>query len=306
MGDSGGEEGSSLLRGYSERHLSEFRANLQRLLNETVSVQMDLHETSQRLTVPRARQYATEGMGRRVPLLQRSIVNIFRIYPPDRREFLSKDECIDVALQFQAFAVNLWGLFDNIAWVCMLEGGGALNRKAVGLFSPKCEAFFPPKLKDYLKSHTIDTWRTYGEEYRHSTAHRLAPYLPSRTYSFEDGAKWQTLAEQSNQIMFAATRAIGDRDKVDELLDAHEEVEREKEALGSNSLQIALTLTGDDRQLPVFLHPQLICDWGLIVELVRTFDTSMREHYGWPVAREQGLIVRLHEDDCPFLANLPA
>lgn len=249
------DEGSSLLRGYSQRALSEFRTMLQRLLNETPSVQLNLHELSQRLTVPTARQYASEGLGRRLPLLKRSVVNIFRIFPPDRRDFLTKDECSDVAILFQAFAVNLFGLFDNIAWVCMLEAGGNLSRKQVGLFSPKCKAFFPLKLQHYVKSKTIDAWRTYGEEYRHSTVHRLAPYLPSRTFSTEDGEKWQALAERSNKIMFAASTALGDRGKVSDLLNTHDELEREKDALGSNSLQMALTLSGEDLQPPVFLHP---------------------------------------------------
>ncbi len=303
MSESRDAQGISLLHGYSARYLAGFRADLQRLLNETPGVQFNLHELSQRLTVPRARQYASEGMGRRLPLLQRAVVNIFRVYPPDRRDFLTKDECSDVAIQFQAFAVNLWGLFDNVAWVCMLEAGGALNRKQVGLFNPKCEAYLPPKLKDYVKSHTIDAWKGYGAEYRHGAVHRIAPYLPSRTYSREDGERWQALDKEANQTLFGSTTAIGDHDRVNAILKRHQQLEREKESLGSNSLEIALTLTGEDRQPPVLMHPQLICDWGLAVELVQTFDAAMREQYGWPAARANSFRVQLAEEDCPFLVE---
>jgi hypothetical protein len=46
---------------------------------------------------------------------------------------------------------------------------------------------------------------------------------------------------------------------------------------------MALSLTGEDASPPVYLHPQLLCDWGLANEVVLTFDRAMRVQYGWPV-----------------------
>ena len=37
-----------------------------------------------------------------------------------------------------------YAIFDNIAWVCMLEAGGALSPLKVSLFKKDCEPFIPP------------------------------------------------------------------------------------------------------------------------------------------------------------------
>ena len=69
-----------------------------------------------------------------------------------------------------------------------------------------------------------------------------------------------------------------ERDYGRELLDLHYELNLQKEMLGSNSLVMALSLSGDaDANPPVLLHPQLLCDWGLANELVHTFDLAMRK-----------------------------
>jgi hypothetical protein len=95
---------------------------------------------------------------------------------------------------------------------------------------------------------------------------------------------------------------FSDREQSRAKLDEHQELERLKDELGSNSLQVGLTLTGDDRRPMMFLHPQLLSDWALVLELLTTFDAAMREHYGMPAALDQSSVwYHLREDDCPFL-----
>lgn len=84
---------------------------------------------------------------------------------------------------------------------------------------------------------------------------------------------------------------VKDRTRGRELLDLHEALYREKEAIGSNSLLVALSLTGEEGGAPVCLHPQLLCDWGLANELVRAFERAMCTHRGWPVREIPSLVV---------------
>lgn len=270
---------------YSPQQLEKFATELQKLRNETVGVQMILYDLSQRLANSRAKTYANEGVGRRLPLIGKSAQNIFRLYPPGTCELLKRDDCEDIAIQLHAFAINVYAIFDNIAWVCMLEAGGTLSPMKVGLFKAECEQFLPAELKEYVGHETAKTWfKDYGKAYRDSTAHRIPPYLPSRAYTPEESRRFLDLHNQAQQILIEASQAMAnDRVRGRELLDTHETLVQGKEQIGSNSLLVAISLNGDDTSPPIYLHPQLLCDWGLANEVVRTFDRSMRTHYGWPI-----------------------
>jgi hypothetical protein len=266
--------------GYSEKHLQHFFETVQELRNSQPAVRIDLANLANQLSTPRAKTFANEGIGRRLPVIERAALNIFRIYPPNRKEFLNEDECTDVAIQLHAFAINLYALFDNITWVCMLEAGQQLNPIKVGPFKPECQPYLPPALKVYLAQTSIRTWfDDYGKSYRDSTAHRIAPYLPSRAFNPEDAELWKILHDQSMQELLSINTESGRQQLA--RLERHEQLEVEKKSLGSNSLLVALSLTGEDAAAPVYLHPQLLCDWGLAHELILAFTHAMREQYGW-------------------------
>lgn len=76
-----------------------------------------------------------------------------------------------------------------------------------------------------------------------------------------------------------------------ELLDAHEALIRQKNHIGSNSLLVALSLNEQTPIPPVYMHPQILCDWGLANEVVRKFDNAMRKHYGWPIPNFPQMVV---------------
>lgn len=279
------EDGHSSEQGYSTEQLADFGDAVQKLRNETAGVQMVLHELAGLLTKARARTFANEGVGRRLPLVARTALNIFKLYPPDTKALLSRQTCDDIGIQLQAFAINVYAIFDNIAWVCMLEAGGTLSPLKVSLFKNDCKPFLPADLQAYLAQESTNKWfNQYGKLYRDSTAHRIAPYLPSRVYTPEQAEKFSDLHSRSHAALIEASTVMPlDSKRGYELLDLHEALDREKETLGSNSLLMALSLTGEDASPLVFLHPQLLCDWGLANELVSTFDRAIRVHYGWPV-----------------------
>ena len=87
----------------------------------------------------RAKEFAVHGFSRGLKTLNRCIENVFEIYPPDRVQLLSMDELTDVAINIQAFVVNVFGCVDNLAWIWVLEKGIAqangepLLKRQIGL-----------------------------------------------------------------------------------------------------------------------------------------------------------------------------
>jgi len=268
---------------YSPKQVDEFTKSIQRLINDTTGMRLALGDLAQRLNNPRARTFALQGIGRRLTLIARGALNIFTLYPPYTTKLLSMETCDDVAIQFQAFALNVYGLMDNIAWVCVLESGGALPPLKIGLFKREVEPYLPDELKDYVGQPTALNWLTeYGKAYRDSTAHRFPPYLPSRAYTPEEGQTFQDLDRRASMALTEARYSHTDVAKALGLFQKYEHLIQERESLGSNSLLVALSLNGEESTPPVFLHPQLVCDWGLVIEMLRVFDRSIRDKFGWP------------------------
>jgi hypothetical protein len=280
------DDSSEPSRGYSREQISEFHRRLQELRNETVGIQLISHDLSQLLTKQRARVYANEGVGRRLKLIARSAENVFKSYPPGMVALMTSEDCDDIAIQLHAFAINVYAILDNIAWVCMLEAGGELPPLNVGLFKKSCQPYLPPDLLAYVQQDTTKNWfDRYGKVYRDSTAHRIPIYLPSRAYTVEESQRFTELHTRSHQLLIEASQTmLQDRTRGLELLDSHEALLRQKECIGSNSLLVALSLNEKDPAPPVYMHPQILCDWGLANEIVRIFDSAMRKHYGWPIS----------------------
>lgn len=277
--------------GYTPDQARKMTDQMLELRDAQPGIQLDLANLAEQLTVPRAKTFASEALGRRLPIVERTVLNIFRIYPPDRSKFIQQDESADITIQLHAFAINVYALFDNIAWICALEEKLDINPMDIGLYKHKCEAVIPAEFRDYLAKPTLRKWFTeYGKLYRDSTAHRIPPYLPPRVFTKNEVTHWQQLHTESTKVLNEwRDQNFGN---ITERLALHEKLEAEKNAIGRNSLMIGLSLTGEDAKPMVYLHPQLLCDWGLAQELVRTFTKTMRAQRGWPQPRIPPMVVR--------------
>jgi len=267
--------------GYSEKQIAHFESEVMKLRNAQPRVQMDLGLLVEQMSVQRAKVYGSQAMGRRLPVIEQTVLNIFDIYPPDRKDFLSKSDCTNIAIQLHAFAINVYAIFDNAAWVCMLEDGEDLSPIKVGLYKKECRKYIPEGLVAYMNQPIIKKWfEDYGKVYRDSTAHRIPPYLPSRNYTSTEAAQWKKIHNESTSLLF---EFVSDEthEQINERLEKHHQLESKKNGIGSNSLFVALTLEGEDAEHPVFLHPQLLSDWALVHEFVTTFTISLREKYNW-------------------------
>ena len=140
----------NLKTAYRSEHLNKLYSEIKDLRNQTAGVQILLGELAQRMKQPRAQMFANEGIGRRLPLVARCVQNIFQLYPPDTEMLLTREVCDDIAIHLHAFAINVYAIFDNIAWACMLEAGGSLPPLKVSPFKQECARFLPSDLKNYI------------------------------------------------------------------------------------------------------------------------------------------------------------
>jgi len=132
-----------------------------------------------RLTNEQAREFILHGAGRRLRILDRCLQKIFFIYPPARMEGLSDDELIEICIHLHAFFVNLFGLFDNLAWVIVHEKAVSLRRSAVGLYQERTQAILTDRFREYLNTEKISSWHNdHLKEFRDELAHRIPLYVP--------------------------------------------------------------------------------------------------------------------------------
>jgi hypothetical protein len=222
---------------------------------------------SLRLSNQAAYEYARHGFARRLGTLKRCIENVYSIYPPERSDKPSREECLDLAINLQSFMFNVFGCIDNLAWIWVKEKDvrdkqdGPLRAQQIGLRSG-CIAVrntFSVRFSDYLSSR--DDWFSHLEDYRHALAHRIPLYVAPYTLS---PAK----------------------------LDDHNELERRKnEAHAQRDYDLWLKLDADQEELgrfttymmhsffenasPVAFHFQMLADWNTVFEMADEFRSEI-------------------------------
>lgn len=279
-------------RTYNQDQVLKLMDRLHALRDAQPSVQLDLGVLAEQLTAPRAKTFALQALGRRLAVVERTVLNVFRTYPPDRSKAMGVEECTDIAIQLHAFAINVYAIFDSISWVCVLQAGLDITPEKIGPFKRECQAALPKNLQSYLNQDMVRKWFTdYGKVYRDSMAHRIPPYLPPRVMTPEEVTLWQELDAESKQVLTEGA-ALVEPELINEFLRRHERLESEKDALGQNSLLIGLSLDGQDASPLVYLHPQLLCDWGLVQEVILVFTKTMREEYKWVAPFIPSMVVR--------------
>jgi hypothetical protein len=226
----------------------------ERLMDEYLSL---------RLKNEAAYEYVQHGFVRRLGTLKRCIENVYSIYPPERSDKPSRDECVDLAINLQSFIFNVFGCIDNLAWIWVKEKpvndnrGRPLRDQHVGLRSAyiAVRETFSTKFQEYLA--TRDGWFEYLDNYRHALAHRIplyvAPYTlyPSKLDEHKELERRKREAhEQRNFHLWLR-------------LDA------EQEAIGTFTPWMMHSFS--EGTAPVAFHPQMLADWNTVVEMADNF-----------------------------------
>lgn len=210
-----------------------------------------------------AAEFAMHGFIRRIKTMKRCIDNIYRVCPPDIDRKPSSEELSDLAINLQAFVLNVYGSLDNLAWVWVKEKG-ILNKKGNSLsngeigFAEKYSAVrdtFSPEFQDYLK--TLDKWFGHVENFRHALAHRIPLYVPPYVSNEEE-------VKRERELEVLRTEALKKHQ-----FDEYERLTDEVETLGKFIPWMTHSF-GENSPQAVF-HAQIIADWNTVMQISENF-----------------------------------
>lgn len=232
---------------------------MHRLVAEHVTMDRDLERlfittirAGNTLTNERAKEHILHGVARRLKVLRRCLSNVFSIFPPTRTAPLPGDDLDEVQISLHAFVINLYGLFENLAWAFVLRHGleeAIGNRRRIGMFLKTTQRYLPTALRDYLSRDELVAWHEeYLKNYRDALAHRIPLYIPPAAFINQEGERFTQLEQQ-----MAACIEKGEWARLDEL-------QQEQNALGRAFPAFIHSFTGDSPPRPLYLHPQMLCD----------------------------------------------
>jgi len=137
----------------------------------------------------RGKEFAQHGFMRRLKVVTRCIERVFALIPPEMEVAPDADIRTETEIYIQAFLANIFGCFDNLAWMLLYEkpisqdNGEPVPPAWIGL--RPSNTFLRGKLsaetREYL--HGLDGWFGYMENYRHALAHRIPLYIPPAVVS---------------------------------------------------------------------------------------------------------------------------
>lgn len=269
---------------FTQEAIEAMKLKHQELRNVAAQQKIDLYHLSEQLTIERARVYLQQGVMRRLGVVERCVDRIFEIFPTDREKVLTKDEQDDLTINLHAFVINIYGILDNIAWVCTLQGGFVVTPKSclqIGLYKKETKPYLPPEVSAHMDQADMRRWfKEYAKFYRDSAAHRIPPYIPPKALTQEEAEEYKALATQSIE----ALRRMD--------LDTHESLIQRQNSLGRPIAYMALTLSEDDASPPVQFHPQVLSDWLTIQDLIRQLSIGLRNQLKLPIPDLPELVVR--------------
>lgn len=210
----------------------------------------------QHFSVERAGQFAREGFGRRLGYLKHAILRISEVYPPNAVE-PTRDQVRDAEMLLQAFAINVFGAIDNLAWVWSLEKH--VTHSDGSPLKPRERCFEGKNAKLLRNSLTppiinaLDNgkdWFTTIGKYRHGVAHQIPIYIP-QLLNREDQENLRIINQEIDKYI-----TYGDYNNLASLFN-------QKFNLGKYGSYMALT----GEIAPMKIHPQMVCDVATVVNL---------------------------------------
>ena len=215
----------------------------------------------------RAREFAHQGLNRRLVTLKQCIHNIFAAIPPERDEIPSREERSAATINIQAFVFNAFGCLDNLAWIWVketdltMENGSDLPNGYVGLREKNklVRASFSPEFREYLKSR--DKWIGNLEDFRHALAHRIPLYIPPHCVLEDNQGAYEDLEQ-----------------KISQCVDVDERRRLESQKMELCEFRPIMLHSFEEKSNRVVFHAQVIADFNTIIELGQKFLEELEIH----------------------------
>lgn len=227
--------------------------------------QQSLHSSlffQQQLRNKDSHEFLVHGFLRRLEVLKRCIDNIFILCPLETSVLLEKDVLLDVAINLQTFVLNVFGCFDNLAWVFVKEKGIKINRGRVGFLKDVLDdsimSELSDELKNYLESERHDKWRKYLKDFRDALAHRIPLYVPPQGLPPDSQRKYKEIEDEKNRALLAQD------------FKKYYELDSKQGALGV-PLFVMKHSFSEDGSRPMVFHSQVIADFKTVCEFSEKF-----------------------------------
>lgn len=246
---------------YTDKQAVAFYEKHLTLLNELQWLSVAFIAQSESVSNPRSKEYLTHGVCRRLSILRRTLSNIFQLFPPSTTRSLSSSTIDDVHINIHAFMINLYGLFDDMAWAFVFRHNldEKIPRLKVSLFKKDTSQHLPQELQDYLNGPLAEWHNTYLKSYRDALAHRIAPYVPPAEFRPEDGEQFNRLEAEKKELI---------KEKSWEQI---EEITTKQAQIGEPCFIFMHSFSEDEKPTPILLHPQICSDLMGVVEFGNLF-----------------------------------
>jgi hypothetical protein len=172
------------------------------------AIMLDLFRAQ--LINPRAIQFASHGVGRRILILRINLIHLLRMCerPADRP--LHGDLGTELGAHLNSFYIHLHGLLDNLAWMIAHElnffngvsENKAPDRNKVGLFRPEFQKQLNvPSAARFISSKK--DWYDATKDWRDPIAHRIPLYAIPCVYTNDDAAEFERLSDLAMEALQA-------------------------------------------------------------------------------------------------------
>jgi hypothetical protein len=254
---------------YSTEAIAELDYQFVLAVHELRDASADLVNATGRVSSPEARTHLLHGASRRCRVLASCISVAFEAYPPDADRPVDREALDRTQIAIHAFMINLFGLFDNLAWAFLRHHGlvGPENAKVmvlpsaaivgteikfrrndIGLFQKSTKDVLPIEIVNYLDQDHIKNWvENYLIFYRDSLAHRIPLYIIPAAFTQDQAVEVRRL--QAEMERFAQQRDW----------ETYDRLSGELEAMGRPAPWFVGDWTVGKNQ-PVPFHEQLLSD----------------------------------------------
>lgn len=211
-----------------------------------------------RFRTDQGREFAQHGFARRLGTMMRAIDLVFELLPPESRGFPDREALEDATISLQSFIMNVFGGFDNLAWMLASEGaflnsdGYPLRREQLGFSSKHAQfrASLSPAFLTYVDSR--GAWFEEMRDIRDSLAHRIPLYIPPFCVI-------ESKIDEYNSLEREAARAVEEGQWT-----GYWQAREQQKALRTFRPLISRSIREGRR--PIVFHAQLIADFATVWE----------------------------------------
>ena len=248
---------------YTPTALAKIEQQIHSLRFKHYDLVMNLQAFSGKMNNARAIEYLSNGVTRRLFIINRCVENIFRLFPPSRAEKLTNEDRLYLEISLHAFLINTYGVIENLALSLAFENELVSSAKperqatySVGFFKNDFREKLSPRLRTYLSGAKMLSWcNDYAKNFRDALAHRIPPYVPPSGLGKRDQRRFKKL---SDSLTVLSKQGYSERytATIDELV-----------GLGKASPFYVHSFS--EKSHFVYLHPQVIADFNTLEDLIK-------------------------------------